>query len=286
VQVDIDPIRIGLRHQIEIGLIGDCREVLLALLPLLKPKKSRDFLEQAQKNMKNWRGLMQERGTRADKPMKPQVVTYELNKLLDDNAIVVSDSGTIATWAARYIDMRGDMQFSLSGTLATMANGLPYCVGAAVAYPKRQVVAIVGDGGFTMLMGEIATLVKYKLPVKVIVIKNNVLGMIKWEEMVLSANPEFGVALQPIDFAKYAEACGAAGFTLDDPHDAHDVLKKALDYDGPAVIQAVVDANEPPMPGKINMEQAKHFAEALLKGEKERMAIIKTLVEDRIREIV
>src|SRR5437764_1545231 len=115
--------------------------------------------------------MMEERGTRPDKPMKPQVVTYELSKLLDSNAIVISDSGTIATWAARYIDIRGDMQFSLSGMLASMANGLPYSIGAAVAYPGRQVVAVVGDGGLSMLMGDVVTLVKYKLPVKIIVIK-------------------------------------------------------------------------------------------------------------------
>src|SRR5689334_10471508 len=126
--------------------------------------------------MEKWRQMMNEHGTRTDLPMKPQVVTYQLNRLLNDNAIISSDSGTIATWAARYIDIRGDMQFSLSGTLASMANGLPYSIGAAVAYPGRQVVCIVGDGGFTMLMGEMATLVKYKLPVKVIIIKNNSLG--------------------------------------------------------------------------------------------------------------
>src|SRR6185312_4551817 len=99
---------------------------------------------------------MTERGTRTDVPMKPQVVTYQLNKLLDNNAIVISDSGTIATWSARYIEIRDEMQFSLSGMLATMANGLPYSIGAAVAYPGRQVVCVVGDGGLTMLMGEIA----------------------------------------------------------------------------------------------------------------------------------
>ena len=148
-------------------------------------------------------------------PMKPQVVTYHLNKLLDGNAIVSSDSGTIATWTARYIEMRDEMKFSLSGLLATMANGLPYSIGAAVAYPDRQVVCIVGDGGLTMLMGEIATLVKYKLPVKVIVIKNNVLGEIKWEQLVMEAEPDFGVDLQPIDFAAFARSCGAAGFTIE-----------------------------------------------------------------------
>ena len=154
---------------------------------------------------------MAERGTRKDMPMKPQVVTYHLNKLLAPDAIVTSDSGTIATWTARYIEMRDQMQFSLSGLLATMANGMPYCIGAAVAYPGRQVVSVVGDGGFTMLMGEVATLVKYKLPVKVIVIKNNVLGEIKWEQMVMEANPQFGVELEPIDFAAFARCCGAGG---------------------------------------------------------------------------
>src|SRR5256885_2947128 len=207
VQIDLDPARMGLRHPADIGLVGDCRDVLNALLPLVQQKEDKSFLEQAQKDMKDWNELMKARGTRTDMPMKPQVVTYHLNKLLDSNAIVSSDSGTIATWAARYIEMRATLQFSLSGTLATMANGLPYSIGAAVAYPGRQVVCIVGDGGLTMLMGEVATLVKYHLPVKVIVIKNNTLGMIKWEQIVLEGNPEFGVRLQPIDFAAFAEAC-------------------------------------------------------------------------------
>jgi pyruvate dehydrogenase (quinone) len=137
-----------------------------------------------------------------------------------------------------------------------------------------------------MLMGEIATLVKYKLPVKVIVVKNNTLGQIKWEQMVLDANPEYGVELQPIDFAKVAEACGAGGFTLRDPNEAEDVLRRALAYDGPAVIEAVVDPNEPPMPGNVNMKQALHFAEALARGQKDAAKIIKTVAEDKVREVI
>jgi pyruvate dehydrogenase (quinone) len=174
----------------------------------------------------------------------------------------------------------------LSGSLATMANGLPYSIGAAVAYPGRQVVCIVGDGGLTMLMGEVATLVKYNLNVKVIVIKNNVLGMIKWEQMVLEGNPQVGVQLQPIDFAGFAMNCGAAGFTIERPEEAESVLKQALAHPGPAVIQAVVDPNEPPMPGQINTEQALKFAEALVKGQKEGWKIIKTVMEDKVREVV
>ncbi len=285
IQIDLDPTRIGLRHPVDVGLVGDCRSVLRALLPLIK-KHNNNFLEKSQKRMTAWNQLMEKRGTYDTMPMKPQVVTYHLNKLLDSDAIVCSDSGTIATWTARYIEMRDRMQFSLSGLLATMANGLPYGIGASVAYPGRQVVCIVGDGGFTMLMGEIATLVKYKLPVKIVVIKNNVLGEIKWEQMVQEANPQFGVELQPIDFAGFARACGAAGFTIENPKDAESTLRQALAHPGPAVIEAVVDPNEPPLPGNITAEQALHFAEALEKGEKDRWKIIKTVLEDKVREVI
>jgi pyruvate dehydrogenase (quinone) len=286
VQIDVDPARIGLRFAVEIGLVGDCRTVLRALLPLVDRKRNRDFLKSSQDRMKDWRGLMKERGTRSDMPMKPQVVTYHLNRLLDDDAIVSADSGTIATWAARYIDIRERMQFSLSGSLATMANGLPYSIGAAVAFPKRQVVCVVGDGGFTMLMGEVATLVKHNLNVKVIIIKNNVLGEIKWEQVVLEGNPQYGVQLQPIDFEAYAKACGAAGYTIEDPKDVEKTLKAALAHRGPAVVQAVVDPNEPPFPGKITTKQALRFAKALARGEKDRWDIIKTVLEDKVREVV
>jgi pyruvate dehydrogenase (quinone) len=286
IQIDVDPTRIGLRYAVDVGLVGDCRTVLSALLPLVEQKRRRTFLNEARDRMKDWRDLMKERGTRRDMPMKPQVVTYELNRLLDDDAIVSADSGTIATWAARYIDIRGDMKFSLSGSLASMANGLPYSIGAAVAYPKRQVVCIVGDGGFSMLMAELATLVKYDLRVKVIVIKNNVLGMIKWEQIVFEGNPEFGVELQPIDFEAYAKACGAGGFTIENPTDAQSTLERALAHPGPALVQAVVDANEPPLPGKITTKQALEFARALARGEKDGWQILKTIAEDKVREVV
>jgi pyruvate dehydrogenase (quinone) len=170
--------------------------------------------------------------------------------------------------------------------LATMGNGLPYAIAAAVAFPKRQVVAVVGDGGLTMLLGEIVTLVKYKLPVKVIVIKNNTLGQIKWEQMIFEGNPEFGVDLQPIDFAAYARACGAGGFTVDDPTKMEEVLGEAFAHPGPALVEAVVDPNEPPMPGHATLEQAWQFAKSLVRGEKYNVQIIKTVLEDKIREIV
>ncbi len=286
VQIDIDAERIGLRHPVDVELVGDAKATLAALIPLLKHKKRRGFLEESQERMKKWNELMDQRGTREDMPMKPQVVTHTLNRLLDDDAIVSSDSGTIATWTARHVEMRGDMKFSLSGSLATMANGLPYSIGAAVAYPGRQVVCVVGDGGLSMLMAELATIAKYKLNVKVIVVKNNVLGQIKWEQMVEDANPEFGVDLQPIDFAQVAEACGVAGFTIERPEEAESELRRALTHEGPAVVQCVVDPNEPPLPGNINMKQAINFGEALARGEKDRYDIIKTVLEDKVREVI
>ncbi|WP_447987467.1 thiamine pyrophosphate-dependent enzyme [Nitrospira sp. Nam74] len=286
VQIDIDPARIGLRYPAAVGLVGQSWDVLRALLPMIQEKKEQSFLKNIQKSVKQWDELMEQRATRMDMPMKPQVVAHQLNEFLADDAIICCDTGTITTWAARHIKMRGDMMFSASGTLASMANGLPYSVGAAVAYPGRQVVCFIGDGGFAMLMGEMATLVKYNLPVKVIVIKNNVLGQIKWEQIVLEGNPQFGVQLHPIDFAAVAKACGAPGYTVDDPKKVRDVLREAFSQPGPALVEAVVDPAEPPMPGKIKMTQALHFAEALARGQKDRWDIIKTVIEDKVREVV
>ncbi|HEY8693627.1 MAG TPA: thiamine pyrophosphate-dependent enzyme, partial [Chloroflexota bacterium] len=286
VQIDIKPTKLGLRFPVELGLVGDAKKVLLALLPLIERKADRSFLEEAQKNMRAWRTLMETRGTRQDMPMKPQVPAHQINKFLASDALIVSDTGTVTTWAARHIMIKDRMQFSASGMLASMGNGLPYAVGAAIGNPGRQVVALVGDGGFTMLMGELATIVKYKLPVKILLFRNNVLGEIKWEQLVMSANPQFGVELEPIDFAAYARACGAGGFTLERPQDCESILQQAFAHPGPALIDAIIDPNEPPMPGKIKTEMAIHFAEALAGGEKERGAIVKTVVEDFLKEHV
>ena len=286
VQIDVNPTRIGLRYPAEVGLVGDCRTVLRALLPLIKKKTDQSFIETCQKRMKSWNELTEERGRRTDMPMKPQAVTYHLNKLLQPDAIVSADSGTIATWAARYIEIRDHMQFSLSGSLATMANGLPYSIGAAVAYPNRQVVCIVGDGGLTMLMGELATLVKYKLNVKVIVIKNNTLGQIKWEQMVFEGNPEFGVDLQPIDFAGIAMNCGAAGFTIERPRGSRGDPAPRSRARWPGGRSGRGRSNEPPLPGNVSTEQFIKFSEAMIKGQKDGWKILKTVMKDKIREVV
>jgi pyruvate dehydrogenase (quinone) len=286
VQIDIDPARIGLRYPVEVGLVGDSRQTLQALLPLLQRKEKRSFLKQAQDGMGEWWKLMEQRGTRTDTPMKPQVVAWELGKRLSDTAIVSCDSGTITTWWARQIPTKRGQMHSVSGTLATMACGLPYTIAAQIAYPERQCVAFVGDGGFSMLMAEFATAVKEKLPIKVIIIKNNTLGQIKWEQMVFLGNPEYGCELQPIDFAAFARACGGTGFTIENPAECGDILDEALRAPGPAVVEAVVDPFEPPMPADITADQALKFAKSLARGQPNRMQIAGTVLKDKLKEIV
>jgi pyruvate dehydrogenase (quinone) len=286
IQIELDPTRIGLRYPVEVGLVGDSRRTLQALIPMLQRHDDRTFLETAQKGMADWWALMEERGTRPDVPMKPQVIAWELGKRLRDDAIVCSDSGTIATWWARQIRVKRGQMYSLSGTLASMANGLPYAMAAQVAYPGRQVVLFVGDGGFSMLMAEFVNCVRYKLPVKVVVVKNNSLGMIKWEQMVFLGNPEYGCDLQPIDFAAFARACGAVGYTVEDPAQCGAVLDQALATDGPVIIEAVVDPFTPPMPPKVTVEQAAKFAESLIKGQPNRKKIALTVLSDTVRESV
>lgn len=286
VQIDFDPKRIGLRYTADVGLAGDAKMTLQSLLPLLKNRQDRSFLEQAQAGMKEWRELMLTRETRDDAPVKPQVVARHVNDLLEPNAVVTTDSGTITTWAARHIHIKRGMKFSCSGNLATMAPGLPYAIGAKAAYPDRQVVAFVGDGGFSMLMADFVTAVKHDLPITVVIIKNNTLGQIKWEQMIFLGNPEYEVALHPIDFVKFAEACGGVGFRCEKPDEVRPALQAAFNSSKPAIVEAVVDPFEPPMPAQATPKQALKFAEALARGEPNAGAIIGTVFKDKVKELV
>jgi pyruvate dehydrogenase (quinone)/pyruvate oxidase len=286
VQIELDPMRLGLRYPVEVGLVGDSRATLGALLPLLRPQVDRRFLEKAQERMVGWRQLMDGRASRSDAPMKPQFLARELGLRLANDAIISCDSGTITTWWARHIPARREQMHSVSGNLASMACGLPYAIAAQIAYPERQVVAFVGDGGFSMLMAEFATCVKYGLPVKVVVVKNGTLGQIKWEQMVFLGNPEYGCDLHPIDFAHFAEACGGTGITIEDPAECGAALDAALAAPGPVIVQGVVDPLEPPMPAKVTLKQLAHFAESLIRGEPNREKIALTVLADRVRELI
>src|SRR5256714_5216526 len=286
VQIDDKPDRIGLRYPVEVGLVGDARATTAALSQFITRKEDRRFLEQAQAGMKEWWELMRTRAMRDDVPIKPQRVAWELSELAADDAIISTDSGTITTWIARQFKIRGKQKFSCSGTLATMAPGLPYSIAAKVAFPERQSIAFVGDGGFTMLMGEVLTAVKYNLPIIVIIIKNNSLGQIRWEQIVFLGNPEYGCDLHDINFARYAEACGGLGFTVERPEDIRPTLERAIASGRPTLIEVIVDPNEPPMPSKVTLEQAAHFAEALAKGTPGGGKIALTLFRDKLNELL
>ena len=286
VQIDDKADRIGLRFPVEVGLVGDARPTVAALSRYIEGKCDRSFLEQAQAAMKEWWDLLRTRAMRDEVPIKPQRVAWELSELADENAIFSTDSGTNTVWSAQYFRIKAGQKFSCSGTLATMAPGLPYAIAAKLAYPERQSIALVGDGGFTMLMGEFATAVKYQLPIVVVIIKNNVLGQIKWEQIVFLGNPEYGCELQGINFAQYAEACGGLGLHVERPEEIRPALEQAIRSGRPALVEVVVDPNEPPMPPKVTVEQAAHFAEALAKGTPGGGQIALTIFRDKLNELL
>ena len=239
-----------------------------------------------QSEMRDWKKLMEQQESAATKPMKPQAVAAELGKRLPPNAIVNCDSGTIATWWARHVPVKRGQMHTISGNLATMACGLPYTIASQVAYPDRLCVGIVGDGGFSMLMAEFVTAVRYKLPVKILIMKNNSLGQIRWEQMVFLGNPEYACDLTPINFSSFAHACGGVGFSIEEPGECGATLDRALETPGPVLIEAVIDPNEPPMPPKVTAKQTAHFIESLVKGTPDRRKILETIMADKVREMV
>jgi len=263
VQIDLDPQRVGLRYPVEGGLVGDAAETLCALNRELDQKSSDDFLVAAQTSMRKWRGMMAQSEDAAGHPLKPQFVVSEFGRRLPNNTVLVADSGQNTELAARHIDLRAGQAFGVSGTLASMASGIPYAIAAGVAFPGRPIAAVIGDGGFAMQLGEFSTAVRYRIPLKVLVIKNNMLNQIAWEQMMFLGNPQFGCDLQPIDFAKAAEAMGGRGFAVDRATEVGAVLDEAFAVDGPAVIEATVDSYEPMMPPKMPPDYAENFAKAM-----------------------
>ncbi|HZC53670.1 MAG TPA: thiamine pyrophosphate-dependent enzyme [Mycobacterium sp.] len=284
VQIDDHPDRIGLRYPVDVPLAGDARATLAELLPLLKTNDDKAFLEQAQAGMRDWWPLMDARGTSEDLPMKPQVAAHAVSDALAADAIVCGDSGTVTTWSARQIKVQRGQQYSFSGTNCSMAAGLPYAIGAQAAFPGRQVVVFTGDGSLTMQLGDFLTAVQHKLPIKIVVIKNDTLGLIKWEQMVFLGNPEYGVNFAGMDFVKFAEACGARGMHIEDPRKCAAQMAEALSWDGPAIIECVVDPHEPPMPARVQSKQVKLLAEALKTGTPNRNRIALQMVKDVLDE--
>src|SRR5690606_31232815 len=286
VQVEIDPTRAGVRMPTDVPLIGDVGATLTALLPLLEFRADRNHLAKYQEKMRHWRARMATLRKPDREPIAPQYLAGLLDELATDDAILTCDSGTVATWAARHWTIRGGREFYLSGNLATMAPAVPYAIAMQHAYPDRQVIAYLGDGSFAMLMAELHTAAWHRLPIKVVVNNNNSLGQILWEQMVLGY-PEHGVRYggPAPDYAAWVRGCGAYGIHIDRPSDLPGALREAFAYDGPALVDVAVDPNEPPMPGKVEYEQAKKFAEAFLHGQPHKASIATTLFKDRIQQL-
>lgn len=293
IQIDIKPEKIGLRYPVKIGLIGDSKQVLSQLNPLLRDRRttnidndpSLEFLKSKQQAMKKWNEILTEQSNRVDEPVKPQVVAAAVSEELDDDAIISVDSGVNTCWAARFLKIKSGMKFSGSGSLATMGCGVPYAIAAQIAYPERQSIAFVGDGGFTMLMSEFATAVQYQLPIKVIVLNNKILGMIRWEQMAFLGNPEYGIEFSQIDFVKIAEACGGKGFSVTKMKEVKPVIHEALmEKKVPVIVDAHVDPFEAPLPPKISMEFVRNIAKAFTKGQPYAKEIGLTLSIDQLHE--
>lgn len=266
VQIDRDPTRIGLRFPVEVGLAGDARATLQALNRLLRRKQERAFLQQAQQGAHDWRALLRSSCERDVTPMPPGRIVRDVGDRLDDDAIVVWDSGHNTGLMARYVNARAGQRYAGSGLLASMACAIPYAIAAALTHPGRQVVAITGDGGLSMLLGELVTITRYRLPIKLVVIKNNSLGQIKWEQMMFLGNPETECDLTPIDFAKAAEACGLRGWSVAAPQQCAAVLDEFFAHPGGALIEALVDPHEPLLPPKRNDTYAQNLEKAMAQG--------------------
>lgn len=293
IQIDIKPEKIGLRYPVRIGLIGDSKQVLSELIPLLHDRRtgrndndpSIQFLKSKQNDMKKWNDLLNEQSSRDNEPIKPQVIAAAVSDVLDDNAIISVDSGINTCWAARFLKIKNGMKFSGSGSLATMGCAVPYAIAAKIAYPVRQSIAFVGDGGFTMLMSEFATAVQYHLPIKVIIMNNKILGMIRWEQMAFLGNPEYGVEFSPIDFVKFAEACGGKGFSIKKIEEIKPVFHEAMmENQVPVIVDAHVDPFEAPLPPKISMEFVRNIAKSFTKGQPHAKEIGITLSIDQLHE--
>jgi pyruvate dehydrogenase (quinone)/pyruvate decarboxylase len=245
VQVDRNPDRIGLRYPVEIGLVGDVKTTLSALIPMLNRKTDRTFLAEAQQRMRDWNALL-DRITNSDRvPLRPQVVVKAVSDLMARDAVISLDCGANTHFAARHIHLRAGQTLTSPGMLATMAPGLPFAIAAQLAYPSRQSVAIVGDGGFAMLMAELSTAVHHKLPVKIILLKNNSLAEVRFEQEDLGY-PQFGCDLAPIDFVALAKSCGADAFRCSKPDEVKPSVEAALRSPNAALVEAIVDPDEKP----------------------------------------
>jgi pyruvate dehydrogenase (quinone) len=292
VQIDIDGRMIGIRHPMNVHLIGDSRETLIALLPLLERKKDRRWLDTIEKNVsESWEAT--EAGALDDAhPLNPQRVFWELSPRLPDNCMLTSDSGSAAVWYARDIRIRRGMRSSLSGNLATMGCGVPYAIAAKFAYPDRVAIALVGDGAMQMNgLNELITIAQYwhqwsDPRLIVLVLHNNDLNMVTWEQRAFAGDARFDASQTLFDFpyARYAELIGLEGIRVDHPDAVASAWDQALSAERPVVVEAITDPDVPPLPPHISLEQAKAFMFAVAKEREDAISLIKHTVSAKLKE--
>ncbi|WP_338324904.1 pyruvate oxidase [Metabacillus mangrovi] len=262
IQIDIETKFIGKRYPVACGLNGDSKKVLEALTAALPYQEDRTFLEEAQKRMAAWRDEMENDMEAETENLMPPQVMKEIQQVLTEDAILSVDVGNITVWSARYLDLHRQ-KMVISSWLATMGCGLPGAIAAKIAEPDKQVWALCGDGGFTMVMHDFVTAVKYKLPIVVVVFNNQKLGMIHYEQQEMG-HIEYGTGLGNIDFAMFAEACGGIGVSIHNREEMKMALNQAVKADRPVILDVHVE-EEPPLPGNISYGQAVHYTESMVK---------------------
>jgi len=290
VQIDIDGRALAIRFPTEVNLVGDSAETLRALMPYLQRKTDRQWRETIEKNIVEWWKLLEARAMNEAKPINPQRVFWELSPRLPENCILSADAGSVANWFARDLKIRHGMMASLSGNLATMGPGVPYAIAAKFAFPERVAIALVGDGAMQMNgINCLITISKYwrnwnDPRLIVLVLHNNDLNMVTWEERALTGDPKFEASQNLPDFAywRYAESLGLKGILLNSPHDVGRVWDEALGASRPVVIDAITDPDVPPLPPHISWEQAKAYALALWKGDPNRAGILRQTFRDMV----
>jgi pyruvate dehydrogenase (quinone) len=293
-QIDIDGRMLGIRYPMEVPLVGDARATLAALLPMLAPKADTSWREGIERSVSDWRHVLEERALSPADPVNPQRVFHELGLRLPDGAILTSDSGSAANWFARDVPLRDGMMASLSGNLATMGAGVPYAIGAKFAHPDRPVIALVGDGAMQMNgMAELLTIAKYRdrwsdQRLVVLVLNNRDLNQVTWEQRVMQGDPKYEASQEIPDFpyARFAEMIGLAGIRVDDPDAVGAAWDEALGAGRPAVLEAVTDPEVPPLPPHITLEQARHFAEAVVRGDPDRGGMVRQSLRQMVAGIL
>ncbi|MVN90177.1 thiamine pyrophosphate-dependent enzyme [Mucilaginibacter aquatilis] len=266
IQIDAKPERIGRRAKVDLGLCGNINHTLQALLPLLPQKEDdsflKDQLELYGKVKDNLFTYVKDRGESG--AIQPEFVAHTINELADDNAIFTVDTGMCCVWGARYIASTGKRSMLGSFNHGSMANAMPQAIGAAMACPDRQVIALAGDGGLSMLLGDLATISQYKLPVKIVVFNNRSLGMVKLE-MEVAGLPDWQTEMHNPDFALLAQAMGIKGVTVSDPNDVDAALRDAFAHNGPVLLNVITNPNALAMPPKIEFAQVKGMALSMSK---------------------